>query len=89
MTGSDLTHADVVLDRVGSVTGGIRALLEELASAVEPQLDGWTGSARAEYLEAKRAWELAAGRMPECLDRARDAFGEIARSSCGGGVKTE
>lgn len=84
----DFTRADVVLDRMGSVTGGIRALLEELESTVEPQLDGWTGTARAEYLEAKRAWEAAAGRMPACLERAREAFGEIARSS-GGGVKTE
>ncbi len=77
------------LDRMGSVTGGIRTLLEELESIVEPRLAGWTGSARAEYLEAKRSWEAAAGRMPECLERAREAFGEIARSSSEGGVKTE
>lgn len=86
---TDLAHADVVLDRMCSVTGGIRTLLEELESTVEPRLDGWTGSARAEYLEAKRAWEEAAERMPGCLRRAREAFGEIARSSAGGGVKTE
>ncbi len=78
---SDLTLADVVLDQMGSVTCEIKSVLEELESTVEPRLDGWTGAARAEYLEAKRAWEAAAGRMPGCLERAREAFGEIARSS--------
>lgn len=80
MTRFDFTLADVVLDRMGTVTGGIRELLDRLESTVEPRLPGWTGGAREEYLEAKREWEAAAERMPDCLERARKAFGEIARS---------
>jgi uncharacterized protein YukE len=79
----DFTLADFVLDRMGSITGGIGELLADLESTVEPGLAGWTDEAREQYLLAKRDWARAAERMPDCLDRARDAFGELARGGDG------
>jgi uncharacterized protein YukE len=81
----DLELADAVLDRMGSITGGLGELLAELESTVEPELAGWTDAARAQYLAAKLEWAVAAARMPECVDRARRAFGEIARTHDGPG----
>jgi uncharacterized protein YukE len=75
----DFTLADLVLDRMGSITGGLGDLLAELESTVEPGLAGWTDEARERYLLAKRDWARAAERMPDCVDRAREAFGELAR----------
>jgi uncharacterized protein YukE len=75
----DFTFTDLVLDRMGSVTGELGELLAELEASVEPELAGWTGEAKEQYLLAKRDWARAAERMPECLDRAREAFGELAR----------
>jgi uncharacterized protein YukE len=75
----DFTLADFVLDRMGSITGGIGELLADLESTVEPGLAGWTDEARERYLQAKRDWVKATERMPDCVDRARDAFGELAR----------
>lgn len=46
---------------------------------MEPGLAGWSGEAREEYLRAKRDWGRAAERMPGCLERAREAFGELGR----------
>jgi uncharacterized protein YukE len=77
----DFTLADLVLDRMGSITGGLGELLAELESTVEPGLDGWTAEAREQYRQAKRDWARAAERMPDCVDRARGAFGELARGS--------
>jgi uncharacterized protein YukE len=56
-------------------------VLAELESTVEPELAGWTAEARDEYLRGKRDWARAAERMPACLDRAREAFGELARGA--------
>lgn len=75
----DFGFADLVLDRMGSITGELGELLAELESTVEPDLTGWTWEAREEYRRAKRDWARAAERMPGCLDRAREAFGELAR----------
>jgi uncharacterized protein YukE len=75
----DFTLADLVLDRMGSITGGIGDLLADLESTVEPGLAGWTDEAREQYLQAKLDWVKAAERMPDCVDRAREAFGELAR----------
>jgi uncharacterized protein YukE len=75
----DLGFADLVLDRLGSITGELGELLAELEAGVEPGLAGWTGEAREQYLRAKRDWGRAAERMPACLERAREAFGELAR----------
>jgi ESAT-6 family protein len=75
----DFGFADLVLDRMGAITGELGGLLAELESTVEPELAGWTGEAREEYLRAKREWGRAAERMPACLERAREAFGELAR----------
>ncbi|WP_329055227.1 WXG100 family type VII secretion target [Amycolatopsis sp. NBC_01488] len=71
--------ADLVLDRMGEITGELGDLLAELESTVEPGLAGWSGEAREEYLRAKRDWGRAAERMPGCLERAREAFGELGR----------
>jgi len=71
--------ADLVLDRMAGITGELGELLAELESTVEPGLAGWTDEAREEYLRAKRDWVRAAGRLPDCLDRARSAVGELAR----------
>ncbi|WP_372663441.1 WXG100 family type VII secretion target [Amycolatopsis kentuckyensis] len=84
----DVRFADLVLDRMGAITGELGDLLAELESTVEPELAGWTGEAREEYLRAKREWGRAAERMPGCLERAREAFGELA-GSVFTGVKTE
>jgi uncharacterized protein YukE len=75
----DFTLTDLVLDRMGSITGGIGELLADLESTVEPGLAGWTDEARERYLRAKLDWVKAAERMPDCVDRAREAFGELAR----------
>ncbi|MDT7805854.1 MAG: hypothetical protein QOI78_9287 [Actinomycetota bacterium] len=75
----DFTLADLVLDRMGSITGGLGELLAELESTVEPGLAGWTDEGRERYLQAKRDWVKASERMPDCVDRAREAFGELAR----------
>jgi uncharacterized protein YukE len=83
MTGRDLDFrfADLVLDRMGEITGELGDLLAELESTVEPELAGWTAEARDEYLRGKRDWARAAERMPACLERAREAFGELARGA--------
>ena len=75
----DFRFADLVLDRMGAISGELGDLLAELESTVEPELAGWTAEARDEYLRAKRDWGRAAERMPACLERARDAVGELAR----------
>ncbi|HEY3470217.1 MAG TPA: hypothetical protein VGL47_34145 [Amycolatopsis sp.] len=77
----DFGFADLVLDRLGAITGELGELLAELEADVEPELAGWTGDAREEYLRAKRDWGRAAERMPDCLERARAAFGELVTSS--------
>lgn len=63
---------------MGKTTGGLRAVMAELESTVEQELAGWPPEAAARYRAAKREWTAALDRMPECLDRARDAFEEIA-----------
>ncbi|GAB3134145.1 WXG100 family type VII secretion target [Amycolatopsis sp. NPDC004378] len=75
----ELGFADLVLDRMGAITGELGDLLAELESSVEPELAGWTAEAREEYLRAKRDWARAAARMPACVARARAAFGELGR----------
>ncbi|MEV6897315.1 hypothetical protein [Amycolatopsis sp. NPDC051372] len=77
----DFTDADEILDRMGRTTGGIRAVLAELESTVERNLAGWTPEAQARYWAAKQAWTEAVGRMPDCVERAREAFREIAGNS--------
>jgi uncharacterized protein YukE len=79
--GSDFSHADDILDRMGETTGGLRAVMAELESTVEQDVAGWPPEAQARYSAAKQEWTAALARMPECLDRARDAFEEIAGSS--------
>ncbi|MBB4688440.1 WXG100 family type VII secretion target [Amycolatopsis jiangsuensis] len=59
-------------------TSGIRAVLAELESAVERELPGWPAEMKARYRTARREWDEAVRRMPECLDRARQAVREIA-----------
>nr|WP_225957931.1 hypothetical protein [Amycolatopsis lexingtonensis] len=66
---------------MGSITGELGELLAELEAGVEPGLAGWTGAAREEYARAKRDWARAAGRLPDCLERARAAFEELETSS--------
>ncbi|WP_410641414.1 WXG100 family type VII secretion target [Amycolatopsis sp. lyj-346] len=78
MTRLDFSFADLVLDRMGAITGELGELLADLEARVEPGLAGWTPEAREEYLHAKREWAGAAGRMPGCLERARAAFGELS-----------
>ncbi|WP_329067243.1 WXG100 family type VII secretion target [Amycolatopsis sp. NBC_01480] len=90
--GSDFSHADDILDRMGATTGGLRAVMAELESTVEQDLAAWPAEARARYNAAKQEWTEALARMPECLDRARDAFEEIADSSgpgAGPGTRSE
>jgi uncharacterized protein YukE len=82
----DFSFADLVLDRMGAVTGELGELLAELEAGVEPGLAGWTGAAQEQYLLAKRDWARAAERMPGCLERAREAFGELARGDVGAGA---
>ena len=48
----DFTFTDLVLDRMGSVTGELGELLAELEASVEPELAGWTGEAKEQYLLA-------------------------------------
>ncbi|SEO63133.1 WXG100 family type VII secretion target [Amycolatopsis saalfeldensis] len=83
--GSDFSHADDILDRMGATTGGLRAVMAELESTVEQDLAAWPAEAQARYRAAKQEWTEALARMPQCLDRARDAFEEIAGSSGPGG----
>ncbi|MFF0147704.1 uncharacterized protein YukE [Amycolatopsis sulphurea] len=75
---SDFRRADEILTRMGETTRGIRALLTELESAVEGELGGWPPEVVARYRAARRDWDGAVRRMPECLDRARQAVWEIA-----------
>ncbi|MEU4517174.1 hypothetical protein AB0F52_00480 [Amycolatopsis sp. NPDC024027] len=78
MTRLDFRFADLVLDRMGAITGELGELLADLESRVEPELAGWPPEAREEYWRAQRDWARAAGRMPGCLERARAAFGELS-----------
>ncbi|ADJ49819.1 hypothetical protein AMES_7994 [Amycolatopsis mediterranei S699] len=78
MTRLDFGFADLVLDRMGAITGELGELLADLEARVEPELAGWTPEAREEYWRAKCDWARAAGRMPGCLERARAAFGELS-----------
>lgn len=78
MTRLDFRFADLVLDRMGAITGELGELLADLEARVELELAGWTPEAREEYWRAKRDWARAAGRMPGCLERARAAFGELS-----------
>ncbi len=78
MTRLDFSFADLVLDRMGTITGELGELLADLEARAEPELAGWTPEAREEYWRAKRDWACAAGRMPGCLERARAAFGELS-----------
>ena len=78
MTRLDFSFADLVLARMGAITGELGELLADLEARVEPELAGWTPEAREEYWRAKRDWARAAGRMPECLERALAAFGELS-----------
>ncbi|KDN20947.1 WXG100 family type VII secretion target [Amycolatopsis rifamycinica] len=78
MTRLDFSFADLVLHRMGTITGELGELLTDLESRVEPELAGWTPEARAEYWRAKRDWARAAERLPGCLERARAAFGELS-----------
>ncbi|WP_409462598.1 hypothetical protein [Amycolatopsis sp. GA6-003] len=70
-------QAAEVLSRIRRTSGDLGAVLAELESAVEPEVAGWPAAARARYREAKREWATALDRMPECLDRAAQAFREI------------
>ncbi|MGW4062668.1 WXG100 family type VII secretion target [Amycolatopsis sp. NPDC004747] len=78
MTRLDFSFADLVLDRMGAITGELGELLADLEARVEPELACWPPEAREEYWRAKRDWARAAGRMPGCLERARAAFGELS-----------
>ncbi|MET8996295.1 hypothetical protein [Amycolatopsis sp. NPDC004169] len=78
MTRLDFSFADLVLDRMGTITGDLGALLADLEARVEPELAGWPPEAQEAYWRAKRDWTRAAGRMPGCLERARAAFGELS-----------
>ncbi|MFF1609778.1 WXG100 family type VII secretion target [Amycolatopsis sp. NPDC058278] len=78
MTRLDFSFADLVLDRMGAITGELGELLADLEARVEPELAGWTPEAREEYWRAQRDWARAAERMPGCLERARAAFGELS-----------
>jgi len=78
VTRLDFSFADLVLDRMGAITGELGELLADLEARVEPELAGWAPEAREEYWRAKRDWARAAGRMPGCLERARAAFGELS-----------
>lgn len=75
----DFTLADVILDNMGQINTGIKTMLTDLESNVERSLSEWTGDAQTQYWDAKRQWNQAADKMPECLQRARQAFGEIAQ----------
>ncbi|MEV6827358.1 hypothetical protein [Amycolatopsis sp. NPDC051102] len=78
MTRLDFSFAGLVLDRMDGISGELGELLAELESRVEPGLAGWTPEAREEYLRARRDWARAAARLPDCLERARAAFGELS-----------
>jgi hypothetical protein len=78
VTRLDFRFADLVLDRMGAITGELGELLADLEARVEPELASWTPEVREEYWRAKRDWARAAGRMPGCLERARAAFGELS-----------
>jgi len=78
VTRLDFSFADLVLDRMGAITGELGTLLADLEARVEPGLAGWTPEAREEYLRARRDWTRAAERLPGCLERARAAFGELS-----------
>ncbi|WP_275292740.1 hypothetical protein [Amycolatopsis sp. La24] len=71
-------QAAEVLSRIRRTTADLDAVLAELESAVEPEVAAWPAAARARYREAKREWVAALDRMPECLDRAAQAFREIS-----------
>ncbi|WP_027928494.1 WXG100 family type VII secretion target [Amycolatopsis benzoatilytica] len=67
-----------VLARLRGTTGDLGAVLAELESAVEPGVADWPVEAQARYRAAKREWTAALELMPGCLDRAAEAFREIA-----------
>ena len=71
-------QAAEVLSRLRRTTGDLGAVLAALESAVEPDVARWPAAARARYRAAKREWATALDRMPECLDRAAEAFREIS-----------
>jgi WXG100 family type VII secretion target len=75
----DFTLADVTLDNMGQINTGIKTMLTNLESNVERSLADWTGGAQTEYWGAKKEWDAAAAKMPECLQRARTAFEEISQ----------
>ncbi|MEV7092043.1 hypothetical protein AB0M80_04305 [Amycolatopsis sp. NPDC051045] len=79
MTRLDFSFADLVLDRLGAISGELGELLADLESQVEPGQAGWTPEAREEYSRARCDWARAAERMPGCLERARAALGELFR----------
>lgn len=81
MTRLDFGFADLVLDRLGAISGELGELLADLESRVEPGLAGWTPEAREEYSRARRDWAHAAKRMPGCLERAQAALAELVTSS--------
>lgn len=80
MTGPlpDFRHAEELLTRMGETTREIRAVLTELEAAVADDLAGWPPEVAQRYQAARRDWDEAVRRMPECLDRARQAVWEIA-----------
>ncbi|MFD2465955.1 hypothetical protein [Amycolatopsis silviterrae] len=71
-------QAAEVLSRIRRTTGDLGAVLAALESEVEPAVARWPAAARARYRDAKREWATALDRMPECLDRAAEAFREIS-----------
>jgi uncharacterized protein YukE len=81
VTRLDFGFADLVLNRMGAITGELGELLADLESRVEPGLAGWTPEAREEYSRAQRDWARAAERLPGCVERARAALDELGTSS--------
>jgi WXG100 family type VII secretion target len=75
----DFALSDVFLDNMESINNGIKAMLADLESDVERSLAEWTSAEQAQYWDAKQQWNAATAKMPECLQRARVAFGEIAQ----------
>ncbi|WP_033293732.1 WXG100 family type VII secretion target [Amycolatopsis jejuensis] len=74
----DFRQADEILGRIRETTSDIGAVLAELESTVEPDVEHWPADAKARYRAAKHEWTAAVHRMPECLERARQAFCDIA-----------
>jgi WXG100 family type VII secretion target len=75
----DCALSDVFLDNLESINNGIKTMLAGLEFDVERSLAEWTSAEQAQYWDAKRQWNAATAKLPECLQRARVAFGEIVQ----------